>query len=155
MLTGRFGNTSGRPYIEARLALPRLDIDGDFSFLVDTGADETFLMPGDGRTLGLNYSKLQNFERSSLGAGGPISSYREPAWIAFSDGANLYGYAITLAILEFREDMLSVPTVLGRDILHRWAMQYRPFEGRLEFEIESADVVIPSSDPISPAALHQ
>jgi hypothetical protein len=47
-IAGRFGDTTGRPYLEGRLVLPRLGKRGDFSFLVDTGADYTYLMPGDG-----------------------------------------------------------------------------------------------------------
>lgn len=137
------------------MVLPRLGVQGDFSFLVDTGADQTFLMPGDGLTMGLDYSQLQNLGNTSRGAGGPITSYSEPAWIVFSDGADLYGYFITLSILEFRADMLSVPTLLGRDVLHRWGMAYQPSSDRLEFEVESADVIVPATGAISPAALHQ
>jgi hypothetical protein len=31
MITGRFGDTSGRPFVEGRLFLPRLGISGDVS----------------------------------------------------------------------------------------------------------------------------
>ncbi len=123
---------------------------GDFSFLVDTGADQTFLMPGDGLTLGLDYRLLENHNTDSRGAGGPISSFREPAWVAFADDANIYGYEITLAILEFRTDMLTVPTLLGRDVLHRWHISYQHSAPRLEFEVESADVVVPLTGPFPP-----
>ncbi len=143
MLIGRFGDTSGRPYLEGRVVLPRLNVRADFSFVVDTGADETFLMPGDGLTMKLPYGSLAAFNDDSIGASGPIRSTNEPAWVAFSDGDKLYGYSLNLAILEFRRDMLMVPTLLGRDILHRWAMNYRHSAARLEFEVESADVIVP------------
>ena len=58
MLRGRFGDSTGRPYIEGRLIIPRLNIKSDMSFLVDTGADRSLLMPGDGRRLAIDYSKL-------------------------------------------------------------------------------------------------
>ncbi len=154
-MSGRFGNTSSRPYVEGRLVIPRLRVGGDLSFLVDTGADETFLMPGDALTVGLDYSQLQNLDNSSRGAGGPIDSYHEDAWIAFSDGKTLYGYAIRLSILAFREDMLTVPTLLGRDVLHRWGMRYRHSSGLLEFDIDSTDVLVDFGGPISPVVLHQ
>ena len=113
-------------------------------------------MPGDALTLGLDYSLLHDLNTDSRGAGGPISSFREPAWVAFTDGANVYGYAITLAILEFRADMLTVPTLLGRDVLHRWQMAYHHSATRLDFEVESADVVVPLAAPFpAPSALHQ
>lgn len=43
MLRGRFGDTTGAPYIEGRLILTRLNLTADISFLVDTGADYTVL----------------------------------------------------------------------------------------------------------------
>ena len=58
MLTGRFGGTTGRPYIEGRLFLPRLGIDGNISFLLDTGADSSILMPGDALRLKVPYDQL-------------------------------------------------------------------------------------------------
>jgi len=47
MITGRFEETSGRPVIEARLILPRLDIQGDVLLLMDTGADSSVIMRCD------------------------------------------------------------------------------------------------------------
>ncbi len=48
MLRGRFGHANKRPYIQGRLFIPRLEIWSDVSFLVDTGADKTSLLPADG-----------------------------------------------------------------------------------------------------------
>jgi hypothetical protein len=39
MLSGRFDGISGRPYIDGRLSIPRLNLAADVSFLIDTGAD--------------------------------------------------------------------------------------------------------------------
>lgn len=58
MILGRFGNTTGRPYVNGRLLLPRLNISTNLSFLVDTGADISTLMPADGLTTGINYQEL-------------------------------------------------------------------------------------------------
>jgi hypothetical protein len=58
MLLGRFGNTSGRPYLEGRLVLTRLGLAADISFIVDTGADKTVVMPLDGTRLGVDYANL-------------------------------------------------------------------------------------------------
>ena len=58
MFSGRYGNTSGRPYLEARVILPNLKIGGDVSFIVDTGADRTVLMPIDVKRMGIDYKKL-------------------------------------------------------------------------------------------------
>ena len=45
MIQGRFGNTTGRPYVNGRLLLPRLRLSTNLS---DTGADVSVLMPVDG-----------------------------------------------------------------------------------------------------------
>lgn len=58
MLRGRFGDTSGRPYIEGHVFLPRLEKRGNVSFLFDTGAD-TSLMPVDGLRVGIDYAELE------------------------------------------------------------------------------------------------
>jgi hypothetical protein len=107
-------------------------------------------MPGDGRVLGLDYSQLENLDTNSRGAGGPIRSYKEPAWVAFTDGTELFGYSIELGILENRDDMLNVPSLLGRDILHRWRMTYQYSMGLLQVEVETADVVVPLPAPFQP-----
>lgn len=82
MIKGRFGNTSGRPYVEARLAIPRFQIIGDISFLLDTGADKTALMPLDAGRIGIDYNQLTN-KNSAVGIGGANDIYVEPAIMPF------------------------------------------------------------------------
>lgn len=153
MLRGRFGNTSGRPYIEGRLVIPRLDLRGDFSFLVDTGADRTYLMPGDARVLGIDYSRLAE-RTTALGVGGPTNDYMEPALAVFADEQRIYVYEIQLTIAEARPHLMTVPSLLGRNVLDRWSILYRPADGLLEFEVLSADAIAPiGRDPgFSPQA---
>ena len=84
MLTGRFGDTSRRPFLEGRIYLPRQrSLCFDVSFLVDTGADRTMLMPDDGRASGLNYSQLTGNETIG-GVGGPLSCFEEDAIVVLS-----------------------------------------------------------------------
>ena len=84
MLRGRFGNTTGRPYLEARLALPQLEVAGDISFLVDTGADHSVVMPIDAGRLAIPFNKLGN-KVSSTGIGGTNNNFQERAILAFAD----------------------------------------------------------------------
>lgn len=112
------------------------------------------LMPGDGRLLGVDYALLANADTAMRGAGGSFTSYREPAWLRFSDGDQTFGYLVTIRILADDASMKGVPSLLGRDILHRWTMSYSHSRGQLEFEVESADVVLPSSGP-SPSPRRQ
>ena len=58
MLRGRFGDTSGRPYMSAHVFVPRLDVASNISFLFDTGVDATVLMPADAERVGIDYDDL-------------------------------------------------------------------------------------------------
>ena len=145
MLSGRFGSRSGRPYLLARLLIPRLGVRGDLSFLLDTGADHTLLLPSGGRAQGLDYSRLGKFDTRTRGAGGPIRTHKESAWLVFSDGTTLFGYSITLSILEERNDMDQVPSLIGRDILHHFRMRYAYSTATIELDVEYADAMITAS----------
>ena len=79
------------------------------------------------------------------GAGGRIRTHQEPAWIVLTDGETLFGYSIRLSILENRNDMQQVPSLLGRDILHHFRMLYAYSTSTLEMDVEYADAVIPAA----------
>ena len=151
MLLGRFGDSTGKPYIEARVVFPRFSIRGNISFLVDTGADRTYLHPLDGRKLGLDYSQLQPAPSPSYGIGGHlVRVFQEDAYIIFEEsGSVLYIYRIPVLIapLDNTAIALRVPSLLGRDILDRWRMTYAPTQQRyrLWFRVISADLTIPVS----------
>ncbi|GEM_PF-6635547 len=57
-LIGQFEHATGQPHLEGRLILPRLNIRAKISFLVDTGADRTLLMPQDSLDMRLDYNQL-------------------------------------------------------------------------------------------------
>ena len=143
MLRGRFGDTSGRPYIEGRLILPNLNILGDISFLVDTGSDETRLHPSDGIRLNIDYGQLSG-DAESVGTSGVSHDFIEPAFVVFSEPRRfLYAYNITLRIAPYDVEIMNLPSLLGRDILARWRMIYDPQKKRLVFKVISADVTVP------------
>ena len=83
MLRGRFGNTSGRPHIEGTVIIPRLSLGGNVSFIFDTGADDSFLMPIDAQRINVDYSQLKDPIRSS-GIGGASASFTEYALVIFA-----------------------------------------------------------------------
>jgi predicted aspartyl protease len=143
MLRGRFGNTSGRPYIEGRLVLPRLKITSDISFCVDTGADNTLLMPGDALRMGIDYAQLTG-DSECMGIGGISHNFQEQAILVFLEPKrSLYVYVIDIAIAAAAPELLDIPSLLGRDILNRWRMSYNASNARLVFHVLSADEVIP------------
>lgn len=119
MLRGRFGDTSGRPYIEGRLLLPGNKISADVSFIVDTGADNSLLMPLDAVRIGVDYGKLTG-STESVGIGGITNNFVEPAVVIFSEPRQcLYVYRIDLQIASPVPDIMDIPSLLGRDILDR------------------------------------
>jgi hypothetical protein len=145
MLRGRFGDTSGRPYIEGRLILSNLNIFGDISFLVDTGSDETRLHPSDGIRLNIDYGQLSG-DVESVGTSGVSHDFTEPALVVFSEPKRfLYVYNITLRIAPYDVEIVDLPSLLGRNILDRWRMIYDPQKKRLVFKVISADVTVPLS----------
>ena len=140
MLAGRFESTTGRPYLEGHVYLPRLQVRGSTSFLVDTGADTSFLHPADGIRLGLDYSQLQE-PTESVGIGGIQQNYQEPALLSFEDpGVSLHVYAIDIGVTEANPDIVNLPSLLGRDLLDRWLMTYAPEKSLLTFDVLSADL---------------
>jgi hypothetical protein len=143
VLRGRFGDTSGRPYIEGRLFFPRLKIGSNISFCVDTGADRSVLMPGDGKRMRLDYSKLKG-SNPSVGVGGICHNYVESALVVFSEPKRyLHVYDIALQVSAPDSEIMDLPSLLGRDILNKWRMIYNPSKNRLFFEVISADVTVP------------
>lgn len=159
MLIGRFGNTTGRPYIEGRLVLPRLGITGDVSFLLDTGADVTYLTPGESVRLRIPYSELVPSAQPSFGVGGTTADFIETCYLAFADEANLYVYQRDVHIAPLDQRMMHLPALLGRNVLDNWEIRYKPRGGTLSCEVEVADAVFPLSEiapyaPIAPRVTH-
>jgi len=145
MLRGRFGDTSGRPYIEGRLILPNLNIRGDISFLVDTGSDVTCLHPIDGTRLNIDYGQLSG-DAESIGTSGLSHDFTESAVVVFSEPKRfLYAYNITLRIAPVDPEIMTLPSILGRDILDQWRMIYNPQKSRLVFKVILADITVPLS----------
>ena len=144
-LVGRFGNTTGRPYIEGRLHSPRLSVHTNVSFLIDTGADQTTLMPADGARMDLNYKLLQPSREHMTGIGGTVDNgCIEKAVVVFRGLEDLlYCYDLEVAIMPQDEYLADVPSLLGRDILNHWMMSYAPPTNKLTFQVHSADRRIP------------
>jgi hypothetical protein len=119
MLEGRFGNTTGAPYLEAHVSFPRLGLRGLVSFLVDTGADGTVLMPADSKKLGINFRSLRN-PTTSEGIGGKADGFNERVVLTFSDKIHVYAYLLNIELSVPTRHNHRFPSLLGRDILDRW-----------------------------------
>ena len=124
MITGFFSDI-GRPYIYGTVTLPRFDISTDVPFLLDTGADSSCLHFRHTRRLAVPESSLGN-KSSVEGVGGTAAYYSEPAIVTFSYGfgrTDEVSYYIDLD-LSYSDDTLEMPSLLGRDILDDWHIEY-------------------------------
>ena len=140
MLQGRFGNTSGRPYFEGRVTFPDLGLAANISFIFDTGADTSILMPIDGHRLGLDYCNLTSGE-NCLGIGGLSQQFVEPGMMAFTDpGSRVHVYFLDIRIAAPTADIASIPSLLGRDIIDNWAVTYDKQNDRLSANVIKSDM---------------
>ena len=139
MIIGELGDLD-RPYIRCRLLLPRLGVAGRIPLLVDTGADTSYLHPNDGSDLGVPFDLLQGGSRSQ-GIGGTASYFPEPAVMLFTDyeTRQRYGYRININVAKPGDARGRLPSLLGRDVIRRWQMDYDPTNGRLAFTVRNAD----------------
>ena len=124
MIIGFF-SAIGRPYILGTVTLPRFDVSTDVYFLLDTGADSSCLHFEDTSNLAVPESSLSN-QSSVGGIGGTAAYYREPAMVTFaygSEGIDEVSYNIDLD-LSYSDETIGLPSLLGRDILDDWHIEY-------------------------------
>ena len=124
--------------MEGHVLLPRLGKSGNVSFIFDTGADTSLLMPLDGQRMGIDYGMFEKQE-TSLGIGGASENYIESAYLAFVGDDALYGYEIELRVCETSEELMTIPSLLGRDIIDRWRVTYDRSAWELLAEVLSSD----------------
>ena len=137
-------------YVSAEIKVPRLNAEGTFHFLVDTGADNTSLHLRDAvsllstRVMRGTYKKIWGMLRKRFlllgnptpidGVGGTATYLQEPAQIIFThvDGTR-QGFLFDLDIVKPAnwgsrrfQQQLELPSLLGMDILrqYRMSMEY-------------------------------
>ena len=140
MIHGEFDDR-GRPLVEGRLIAPRLGIDESLLFLLDTGADVTCLHPADAKNVGLPFGQLGN-RVSSRGVGGISPYFVEPVLLSFTDKLQARLYAVQLLVAEPTESNEGLPSLLGRDVINHWYMEYDPVSSRLECTVRHADFTL-------------
>jgi hypothetical protein len=127
----------GRPYVTGFVVLPRLIIDGEVAFLVDTGADTTVIYPRDAERLRLSHEQV--FADSnvvfSVGIGGGVEEYLEGgfAMIQHDDGK----WDQMLAPLHFAVPSAAyalIPSLLGRDVLSYYKLVFDQRAGLVTLE---------------------
>ena len=110
------------------------------SFLLDTGAEITSVMPSDGPSLGIDYSQLTGEVVLIWGVSGFIEATRRRAHILFTeDDGTCRLYDIDVVVMPDQENLRGVPSVVGQDILSCWCFLHDPAAGALLGTVLSAD----------------
>lgn len=143
MLRGEFAGDTGIPRVECAIWIPRFNLRHIVRFCLDTGATYSMLTAGDAGPMGVDYRLLSD-ELDLATAGGSTSAFVEPAELTFQDrDANTaYSYLIMMAIAAPSVGSMRIPSLLGRDIINRWRIDYHPTAGALTCEVITADETI-------------
>ena len=133
MISGYFDEDK-RPYIEARLIIQRLAVDGFVQFLVDTGSDSTALHPMDGQRLQCRFDLLGDpYDVTGIGGGGEY--YPEGGTTIILAGVEMpYLFEnLTIDIAKPGGESDDLPSLLGNDLLEHLRMDYHRSAGQLHF----------------------
>ena len=125
----------GQPFVRARVTIPRLGVQREVDFLVDTGSDSTCVNRRDAVNMGLSPEVFRGSERAyAEGVGGGSRYFREYARLVFldTDDGRPYEHMTSLLIVNLSDAPSPIPSLLGRDVLNLHRMVYAPAERRLE-----------------------
>ena len=138
MIRGYFDRL-GRPIVSCTIYLTQLGVASYVDFLVDTGASVTALHPRDGLRLGIPFDELAGDPVNIGGTTGNYPYYPQPAELTFADSGRGHGILVELRIAKPAEDsshrILRIPSLMGRDALNRWRLDYDPRNNNLEFHV--------------------
>lgn len=115
------------PRVVAELYLPRLDRRGFVHLLVDTGAGHSLIHPTEAKRLHLDLDRdFQERPRQTVkGIGGEEEAWLEEAEITFQhqDGQQT-SVEQPILIAVPTDDNRDLPSLLGRDVLHKFQLIY-------------------------------
>lgn len=130
-------------YVVSTVTLKDLNVAHRVEFLVDTGASRTIISDRDALRLGVDYKKLLR-AGLSLGIGGRVDTYASKNVDLVFLTADMEQYVERVEELYFLkhrrvdEDILKIPSVLGRDILNKYLLIYDKRRERVVITDEEA-----------------
>ena len=100
--------------------------------MIASGSDTTILMPQDVDALGIDMAALNPASlTSSMGAGGPVSTYYTEVTLHFTEGLHWRANIAVVDVDQFTPDNRpdGVPSLLGRDFLNLCHFEADPRSG--------------------------
>ena len=135
MIVGYF-DSEGTPWLDGRVIIERLSVDGPVRFLVDTGADSGALHSADGKVLACRFDLLDEAMAYSVGGiGGSHDYFPEEALILFEGDDGTYEFAVDLDVARPTAVADELPSLLGRDILNDFRIEYDYGSNILHFHL--------------------
>jgi len=131
------------PRVQVLCHLPRINLNAEVDFLIDTGACGTCL--NGGYAIGLQRYMRKETLHPSAGIGGECGYYRENAILVFTDTTGQpVEFELVLSIQRIRRFLWfwpnalipRTPCLLGRDILSKWELRY-------DHKTEDVTLIIP------------
>lgn len=125
------------PILNGYIKVGRPNIEGSVSFMVDTGANKTVLMPKDALKLGVDFSQLGTPGKAG-GVGAPAKIHIAAATVSLRDDDDEWvDHFIDLGIVEpdpegGNKDM---PSLLGRDIINDYRMIFDAQSLRIQLDL--------------------
>lgn len=140
MCRAYFSDATGQPVIRASVVLPEIETGFETDFIVDTGADNTCVTELNSLTGAIHPyllpPKIDVYESESTGVGGTATSYilDTEVLLAFEEYEEARErYSLHIEHLPGLRISTGSPfNLLGRDVIHRFTMDYNPVEGYID-----------------------
>jgi len=117
-------------YVVAVLESEALGLRETVEFLVDTGASRTTICDKDTVRLGIDFGRLERLSEGMLGIGGMVDTYvLRDVKLTFrrGDGESHVENFDRIYVLKhavWDERIMRIPSILGRDMLNKYALVY-------------------------------
>jgi hypothetical protein len=118
------------PFIDIMVEVKELNIKRKVPFLIDTGSPITILSERDARKLRLNYKELKQANGNIMGLGGFTETFiLYDTILHFFSKESTYDLPLKELfvyrnIIEDKEIINQIPSLLGRDVLHEFTVVY-------------------------------